>query len=63
MFQEEAQEGTQGLESFLITINDDDAFEKDEYFRLTIVAVEDGVEIGRGEITVHIRDDDGESTA
>ena len=60
VFQEEAQEGSQGQESFVVAITDDGAFEKDEYFRLVIVAAEDSVDIGRGELIIHIRDDDGE---
>ncbi len=42
-----------------ITINDDQCFEKDEYFRLSIGATEFNVDVGRNTTIITIRDEDG----
>jgi hypothetical protein len=54
---EDALGGT--IVSFDITISNDMAFEKMEYFTLVIVGAEDGVAISQDTLVIHIRDDDG----
>ena len=47
------------VECFGVTIMNDMAFEKDEYFTLHFSAVEEGVEIHEAYLSIHILDDDG----